>query len=58
MGNDRVSDHENAGTQILTSTDMSCLMHLDGIIRRQQRPIRVMHIAEIFNEAQRAASSF
>ncbi len=55
MGNDRVADHENAGTQILTSTDMSCLMHLDGIIRRQQRPIRVMHIAEIFNEAQRAA---
>jgi L-lactate dehydrogenase complex protein LldE len=57
MGNDRVTDHENAGTQILTSTDMSCLMHLDGIIRRQHRPIRVMHIAEIFNEAQLASSN-
>jgi L-lactate dehydrogenase complex protein LldE len=28
---------------------MSCLMHLDGVIRRQQLPIRVMHVAEILN---------
>jgi L-lactate dehydrogenase complex protein LldE len=47
MGNDRISDHEAAGTQVLTSNDMSCLMHLDGLIRRQGRPIRVMHVAEI-----------
>jgi L-lactate dehydrogenase complex protein LldE len=26
---------------------MSCLMHLDGIIRRQKKPIRVLHVAEI-----------
>jgi L-lactate dehydrogenase complex protein LldE len=51
MGNDRVADHEAAGTQVLTSTDMSCLMHLDGLIRRERKPIRVMHIAEIFAEA-------
>jgi L-lactate dehydrogenase complex protein LldE len=53
MGLDRVADHERAGTEILTSTDMSCLMHLDGLIRRQQKPIRVMHIAEIFAAAVR-----
>lgn len=52
MGLDRIADHEHAGSQVLTSTDMSCLMHLDGLIRRQQKPIRVMHIAEIFSEAQ------
>jgi L-lactate dehydrogenase complex protein LldE len=51
MGLDRIADHERAGTQVLTSTDMSCLMHLDGLIRRQDKPIRVMHIAEIFTEA-------
>jgi L-lactate dehydrogenase complex protein LldE len=28
---------------------MSCLMHLEGIIKRQHLPIRVMHIAEILN---------
>jgi L-lactate dehydrogenase complex protein LldE len=47
MGLDRVHDHVQAGTQVLTSNDMSCLMHLDGLIRRQQKPIRVMHVAEI-----------
>jgi L-lactate dehydrogenase complex protein LldE len=26
---------------------MSCLMHLEGLIRRQKKPIRVMHLAEI-----------
>ena len=52
MGLDRIADHERAGTEVLTSTDMSCLMHLDGLIRRQQKPIRVMHIAEIFAAAQ------
>jgi L-lactate dehydrogenase complex protein LldE len=54
MGLDRIADHERAGTEILTSTDMSCLMHLDGLIRRQRKPIRVMHIAEIIAGAQRA----
>jgi L-lactate dehydrogenase complex protein LldE len=34
MGDDRVNDHINAGTEVLTAGDMSCLMHLEGIIRR------------------------
>ncbi|MFH1304335.1 MAG: (Fe-S)-binding protein [Planctomycetota bacterium] len=50
MGEDRVHDHEQAGTEVLTALDMSCLMHLSGIIRRQKKPIRVMHISEIFAE--------
>lgn len=47
MGNDRIHDHLQAGAQVLTAGDMSCLMHLDGLIRRQQQPLAVMHIAEI-----------
>jgi L-lactate dehydrogenase complex protein LldE len=47
MGEDRIHDHERAGTQVLTANDMSCLMHLEGLIRRQKKPMRVMHIAEI-----------
>jgi L-lactate dehydrogenase complex protein LldE len=50
MGNDRIHDHEQAGTEILTAGDMSCLMHLEGLIRRQQKPIKVMHFAEILDE--------
>ena len=51
MGDDRVNDHVNAGTEVLTAGDMSCLMHLEGIIRRRKIPMRVMHFAEIIAEA-------
>ncbi|MDX2052081.1 MAG: (Fe-S)-binding protein [Polyangiaceae bacterium] len=47
MGNDRIADHEHAKTQVLTAGDMSCLMHLDGLIRRQGKPISVLHVAQI-----------
>jgi L-lactate dehydrogenase complex protein LldE len=48
MGRDRLRDHEEAGAEIIASYDVSCLMHLDGLIRRDNRHLRVMHIAEIF----------
>lgn len=51
MGEDRINDHLQAGTEVLTAGDMSCLMHLDGIIRRQKHNIKVMHFAEILAEA-------
>lgn len=47
MGMDRIDDHLQAGTEVLTAGDMSCLMHLEGLIRRRGLPIRVMHIAQI-----------
>jgi L-lactate dehydrogenase complex protein LldE len=51
MGLDRIHDHEESGTKILTANDMSCLMHMDGLIRRQKKGIEVKHIAEILVEA-------
>lgn len=51
MGEDRINDHLQAGTQVLTAGDMSCLMHLAGLIRRKKQRIRVMHFAEILAEA-------
>lgn len=51
MGNDRVHDHETAGAEILTANDMSCLMHMQGLIHRQKKPLRVMHVAEILAES-------
>lgn len=49
MGKDRIADHESKGVEVLTAGDMSCLMHLEGILRRQKKKIRVKHIAEILN---------
>ena len=47
MGLDRLADHVRSGTQVLTAPDMSCLMHLSGLMRRQGTRLPVMHIAQI-----------
>ncbi|MEX2594881.1 MAG: (Fe-S)-binding protein [Anditalea sp.] len=49
MGNDRIEDHQRQGVEVITSADMSCLMHLEGLLKRKNSPIRVKHIAEILN---------
>jgi L-lactate dehydrogenase complex protein LldE len=50
MGNDRLEDHLEHGAEIITSADMSCLMHLEGLARRQQKPVKIMHFAELLNQ--------
>ncbi|HWA34167.1 MAG TPA: (Fe-S)-binding protein, partial [Cyclobacteriaceae bacterium] len=49
MGKDRLSDHLQHNAEYITGSDMSCLMHLEGILRRQQLAVEVKHIAEILN---------
>lgn len=49
MGKDRVADHVNNGAEYITGNDVSCLMHLEGILRRQNSNVKVLHIAEILN---------
>lgn len=50
MGKDRVHDHQQAGAEVMTAADMSCLMHLGGIVRRDKAPLEVLHIAEILRQ--------
>ncbi|XOB62371.1 (Fe-S)-binding protein [Campylobacterota bacterium DY0563] len=47
MGKDRIKDHLDSNAQIITGADMSCLMHMEGIINRDKKPLKVMHITEI-----------
>ncbi len=49
MGKDRVTDHTKNGAEYITSSDLSCLMHLEGILHRNKSNIKVVHIAEILN---------
>ena len=49
MGKDRVADHIHHGAEYITAADMSCLMHLEGILHRQKSTVQVKHIAEILN---------
>ena len=49
MGRDRIKDHQQHGVEVITGGDVSCLMHLEGLLKRQKSAIRVMHLAEILN---------
>ncbi|MBO8141193.1 MAG: (Fe-S)-binding protein [Firmicutes bacterium] len=49
MGRAKAKQVAATGAQLLTGIDMSCLMHLGGLLRRQGSPVRVMHVAEILD---------
>jgi L-lactate dehydrogenase complex protein LldE len=52
MGKDRVNDHLKHGAEVITAGDVSCLMHLEGVARRQKYDVKFMHFAEILNGTQ------
>jgi L-lactate dehydrogenase complex protein LldE len=47
MGRDRWQQLQATGAEYVTSTDASCLLHLEGIRRRIGRGPRPIHLAEI-----------
>lgn len=47
MADQKVNNALQTGADFIISTDLSCLMHLDGYIRRKGDPIRTMHIADV-----------
>ncbi|MER5886428.1 (Fe-S)-binding protein [Streptomyces sp. NPDC001941] len=47
MGRDKAAHARATGAEVLCGADNSCLMHLDGILRRQDAPLRTLHLAEI-----------
>ncbi|MFR9676082.1 (Fe-S)-binding protein [Streptomyces sp. TR06-5] len=47
MGRDKVGHAVSTGADTLCGADNSCLTHLDGLIRRQDAPLRPLHLAEI-----------
>jgi L-lactate dehydrogenase complex protein LldE len=51
MGRDRLRDHLRAGATVVTSTDVSCLMHLEGLAQNDGLDLRFRHVAEILAES-------
>lgn len=47
MGQDRVKDHLGTGAEFITGADSSCLMHMEGVIKREHLPIRTIHVVQI-----------
>ena len=47
MGHDKVMDHMSTGAEYITGADSSCLMHMEGVIKREKLPIKTIHIVQI-----------
>lgn len=47
MAEQKLDNAIAAGAEYIISTDMSCLMHLEGVIRHKELPLKAMHIADV-----------
>ncbi|MGB4205210.1 MAG: (Fe-S)-binding protein [Bacteroidales bacterium] len=47
MAEQKVENAMNTGAEYIVSTDASCLMHLDGYIKKHQLPIKTIHLIDV-----------
>ena len=47
MGRDRIEDHLRNGVEIITGVDNSCLMHMEGLAKRDGTKVKFVHAAQI-----------
>lgn len=49
MGTEKLKRHIATGAEYITGPDSSCLMHMQGIAKKQNLPIKFIHVAEILS---------
>jgi L-lactate dehydrogenase complex protein LldE len=47
MADQKVTNALSTGASLIISTDLSCLMHMDGYIKAKNLPLKTMHIADV-----------
>jgi L-lactate dehydrogenase complex protein LldE len=47
MADQKITNALETGAQYIISTDLSCLMHIDGVIKNKGVNLRTMHIADV-----------
>jgi L-lactate dehydrogenase complex protein LldE len=47
MADQKVTNALATGAEYIISTDLSCLMHIDGYIKNKNLPLKTMHIADV-----------
>lgn len=47
MGNQKINNAADTNASILISTDMSCLMHIDGCAKHEGKNMQMMHLADV-----------
>jgi L-lactate dehydrogenase complex protein LldE len=53
MARDRLQDVTSHGAEVLVSSDVSCLLHLEALSRRNAPALQTMYIGELLEEATR-----
>jgi L-lactate dehydrogenase complex protein LldE len=47
MGEQKATNIINTGADVLISTDLSCLMHIGGVMEFNKMPVKSMHLADV-----------
>ena len=47
MAEQKINNALSTGADYIISTDLSCLMHLDGYMKKQNKSMKTMHIADV-----------
>lgn len=47
MGEYKIARHMATGAEYITGPDSSCLMHMQGIARKENKPIKFIHVVQI-----------
>ncbi len=47
MAEQKVNNALEMGADYMISTDLSCLMHIDGYIKKKNLPLKTMHLADV-----------
>jgi L-lactate dehydrogenase complex protein LldE len=50
MGDVKCASAAETGAEYIVSNDSSCLMHLQGLLTRQGKPLKTIHLAEVLTQ--------
>jgi L-lactate dehydrogenase complex protein LldE len=56
MGDTKAGNAEASGAEYVASIDPSCLMQIDGLLRRRNSRLRAIHLASILARTEAAAA--
>ena len=57
IGSDKARHVRETGAEVLVAGDSSCLMHVGGLLSRQQAGVRTMHLAEVLASTEEGTGS-
>lgn len=58
MADQKINHALATGAEYIISTDLSCLMHLDGYIRHKGLPLKSLHLADVLASQQSISGTF